>query len=144
MCNVPDKQFGTAVHNAVGHSCHEENVPKMYFIDVVEVSETLNFCAKDIKFREASSRSKTVNTWEITLIYCARHDAMPLQNLYDFTGNLSDGPLLIHTPKVGRWFITVIPVRLSDVKNENFEACYSLGGQVQQCPQGKAGLNCSF
>uniref|UniRef100_A0A7N0V9U2 EGF-like domain-containing protein n=1 Tax=Kalanchoe fedtschenkoi TaxID=63787 RepID=A0A7N0V9U2_KALFE len=130
--------------NALGRSCHRENESKMYVIDILEVSEQLSIFAKDIGISEVSSSNKTRNASEITLMCYARYDAMPLSTIYDFSGNISDTPLLIHAPKVGRWFISVIPVRLSDVKNESLKACYSMESQVHQCPEGKAGLNCTF
>ncbi|CAM8981477.1 unnamed protein product [Rhodiola kirilowii] len=128
--------------NAYGRSCQRESEPKMYFIDILEVSEQLSISAKDIGISDVSSKSRTMNASEITLVCYARHDAMPLKNSHDFSDNISSTPLLIRAPKVGRWFIYVIPVRVSDAKNGSLKACYSLESQIQQCPQGKAGLGC--
>ncbi|XP_068489301.1 uncharacterized protein [Phaseolus vulgaris] len=54
------------------------------------------------------------------------------------------GPLVIHSPLIGRWYISIVPVNLTKTPVSNVRVCYSVESQVLQCPLGKAGPNCTM
>lgn len=113
------------------------------------MSEQLTIMASNVRFNEsASSSGATENGTGIILTCYARHGTIPLANLHDFSANINEGPLVIRSPKVGRWYIGIHLVNLSNkfggVNDVNGNVCYSLDLQVLQCPEEKAGLNCTW
>lgn len=92
--------------------------------------------------------NNTLNAGGANIMCFARHGAMPSEILHDYSGDISNGPLIVDSPKVGRWYITIIPVNLSkelgETRNAGIQVCYSLEWQVLECPMGKAGLNCKW
>ncbi|KAH7848721.1 hypothetical protein Vadar_006706 [Vaccinium darrowii] len=131
------------------NSCHGIREPKIYSLDVLGMSEQLTIMASNVRFNEsASSSGATENGPGIILTCYARHGTIPLANLHDFSANISEGPLVIRSPKVGRWYIGIHLVNLLNkfggVNDVNGNVCYSLDLQVLQCPEEKAGLNCTW
>ncbi|KAJ6972367.1 hypothetical protein D5086_025934 [Populus alba] len=126
--------------------CHGEGEPKVYALEVLGIAEQLKIVATNVSFTAAPTNS-TGNASVANLMYFARHGAMPSMVLYDYSGDISKAPLIIRTPKVGRWFVTILPTNLSKedggIQNSNMQACYSITWQLLNCPVGKAGLNCS-
>ncbi|XP_028096285.1 uncharacterized protein LOC114296201 isoform X2 [Camellia sinensis] len=133
--------------NSDGNSCHGDSEPKIYSLDVVDIAEQLTIMATNVRFNETASNGR-VNDNGIILTCYARHGAIPLATLPDYSANISKNPLVIRSPKVGRWYIAIHLVNLSNeiggVQDVNVNVCYSLDWQVLQCPEGKAGLNCTW
>ncbi|KAL3536800.1 hypothetical protein ACH5RR_000166 [Cinchona calisaya] len=133
--------------NADDRICHTDNAPKVFSLNVMEFAEKLIITASNIGFNQTQSSNSTSNAGGIILICYARHGAMPLSTLHDYSGNISEAPLIVPTPKLGRWYVTVQPVNLPNnggVRDVSTEVCYSLEWQVLQCPVDKAGPNCSW
>ncbi|PSS04369.1 Transmembrane protein like [Actinidia chinensis var. chinensis] len=134
--------------NSGGNYCHEGGIePKIYSLDVVGIVEQLTVMATNVRLNETTSSNGTRNGRGFTLMCYARHGAIPLATLHDYSTNISEDPLVIRSPKVGRWYIAVHLVILSNeiggVEDTNAKVCYSLDWLVLQCPEEKAGLNCT-
>ncbi|XP_010255280.1 PREDICTED: uncharacterized protein LOC104596010 isoform X2 [Nelumbo nucifera] len=131
-------------------ACHRDGEPKIYSLEVVGTAAQLTIMATNISFNETNAANKTENTSGIVLMCYARHDAIPLTSLHDYSSDISQAPLVINSPKVGRWFFSIQPIYQSEVHgkmqdvNVNADLCYSMEWQVIQCPIGKAGPNCTW
>ncbi|GFZ06827.1 transmembrane protein-like protein [Actinidia rufa] len=135
--------------NSGGNYCHEGGIePKIYSLDVVGIVEQLTVMATNVRLNETTSSNGTRNGRGFTLMCYARHGAIPLAALHDYSTNISEDSLVIRSPKVGRWYIAVHLVILSNeiggVEDTNAKVCYSLDWLVLQCPEEKAGLNCTW
>nr|XP_027108392.1 uncharacterized protein LOC113728094 isoform X2 [Coffea arabica]XP_027115244.1 uncharacterized protein LOC113733209 isoform X2 [Coffea arabica] len=129
--------------NADDGTCHVDNGPKVFSLNVMGFSEELTITASNIRFNSNSTK----NASGIILMSYARHGAMPLDTLHDYSGNISKAPLVIPAPKLGRWYVTVQPVSLPNsggLRELSTAVCYSLEWQVLQCPVDKAGPNCTW
>lgn len=130
--------------NANEIACHEDHGLRVYSLDVIGITEQLIITASNISFNQTRPSNGTGRS---VLMYYARHGAMPLETLYDFSGDISIGPLVINSPKIGRWYITIQPVVVlnNSTGNQNISSkvCYLLEWQVIQCPMDKAGFNCT-
>lgn len=137
----------TSCGNADEKSCSGDNEPKIFSLDVMGIAQQISFTATDIIFNQTQPSNFSSNSSRVILMCYARHGAMPLPTLHDYSGNINNAPLVIHSPKVGRWYISVQPVNLTDaiggIQDSVIKLCYSLDSQVLQCPVDKAGLNCT-
>lgn len=133
--------------NSFESSCHGDGEPKVYTFDVMGVSEELNIRALNVRFNGTSSNA-TGNVSEINLLCFARHGAIPSATLHDYSININKAPLIIRSPKVGRWFITLLPVNMTKehggMMESSIKVCYSIESKVLECPVGKAGSNCTW
>lgn len=131
--------------NSLGTSCHGDGEPKVYTLDIMGVAEELNITAMNVRLNVTPSNT-TSNSNGIDLLCFARHGAIPSATLHDYSINLSKSPLVIRSPRVGRWYITLLPVNLSKdlggVQDGNMSVCYSMESKVLECSLGKAGSNC--
>lgn len=130
--------------NANGITCHENGVPKAYSLDVEGIGEKLLISVANLSFNGAQNSNVTGSYY----VMCyARYGGMPLETVYDFSGDISKVPLVIQFPKAGHWYITVQPIDRSTkskgTQNNSLKVCYLLEWQVLWCPVGKAGLNCT-
>lgn len=114
--------------DSFGTSCHQNGEPKVYTLDITGLAEELRITAGNLSFNSSGGDS---------LMCIVRHGAMPSAALHDFSGDIDKGPLVIRSPKIGRWFIMFLPRNLSDNK-----VCYAVESNVLQCPLGKSGPNC--
>lgn len=132
-----------ACRNANGIACHEDG-PNTYALDVLGIVEEIFIAATNLTFNGTKPSNTTGN---LSLMCYARHGAVPLKTVYDFSVDISKAPLVINFPKAGRWYITIQPVDSSNksgtVQSNSFRACYWLVWQVNQCPLDKAGFNCT-
>ncbi|XP_057499301.1 uncharacterized protein LOC130783595 isoform X2 [Actinidia eriantha] len=133
--------------NSGGNYCHGGGIePKIYSLDVVGIAEQLTVMATNVRLNKTTSSNGTRNGTGITLMCYARLGAIPLASLHDYSANISEDPLVIRSPKVGRWYIAVHLVNLwnetGGVEDISVKVCYSLDWLVLQCPVEKAGLNC--
>lgn len=128
-------------------SCSRDNELKVYYLDIMETSEKIIISVNNIKLNQTQFSNATTNSSSIVLMCYARHGAMPVETLHDYSGNINNASLAIQAPKVGRWYIAIQPVNISKalggLQATNIEVCYSLDWQVLQCPFGKAGSSCS-
>ncbi|XP_044493880.1 uncharacterized protein LOC123217147 isoform X2 [Mangifera indica] len=133
--------------NSFNTLCHGIGETNVYSLDVVGITEQLTIMAMNVRFNMTPSNN-TVNVTGTSMMCFARHGALPSATLYDFSADIHQDPLTIPSPKVGRWYITVIPVNLSkeigDIHDIYAQVCYSLEWQVLECPMGKAGPNCTW
>ncbi|XP_058212041.1 uncharacterized protein LOC131324190 isoform X2 [Rhododendron vialii] len=129
--------------------CHRIREPKIYYLDVLGISEQLTIMASNVRFIESGfSNGAAENGTGIMLMCYARHGTLPLANLHDVSANISEAPLVIRSPKVGRWYIGIhlvgMSTKIGGLNDLNGNVCYSLDLQVLQCPEEKAGLNCKW
>ncbi|OMP00377.1 hypothetical protein COLO4_12736 [Corchorus olitorius] len=125
-------------------SCNRDGEMNIYSLEIRRIAELLTISAENVTLRSPSS---TGNRSEIDLMCFARYGAIPSATVHDYSGNLNKFPLVIHSPKVGRWYISILPLNLSKeiggAQSNVSTVCYSLDVQELQCPLGKAGPNCS-
>ncbi|XP_051147242.1 uncharacterized protein LOC127262553 [Andrographis paniculata] len=133
-----------ACGNANGISCHENAKPKVYLFDAENIGEEILISAANLTFSQAQNSIITVSH---SLLCYARYGAMPLETVYDFSGDISWAPLVLQFPKAGRWYIIVQSIDSSTkslgMQSNISRVCYMLEWQVLQCPMGKAGLKCT-
>ncbi|CAI0424880.1 unnamed protein product [Linum tenue] len=122
-----------------GISCHGVDEQKVYSLDVMDLPEQLTITARNVSVNS----NDNVNVSSIPLMCYARHGAMPSVALHDYSSDLNKAPLVINSPNLGRWFFAIVPTNPGAMRNET-RICYSVTGQVFECPSGKAGFNCTF
>ncbi|KAJ4837171.1 hypothetical protein Tsubulata_027054 [Turnera subulata] len=125
-------------------SCHREGEPKIYSLEVTGIAAELKITVSNVGF----STNDTINA-RTTLMCFVRHGALPSLAVHDYSGDISKSSLVIQLPKIGRWFITILPANLSTkigvIQNTaNLQVCYSIDLQMLECPLGKAGQNCTY
>lgn len=117
---------------------------KIYSLEILRIAELLTISVKNVRLRPLNS---TGNSSRIDVMCFARYGAMPSATLHDYSGNLNKSPLVIHSPKAGRLYITILPLNLSKeigvAQGNASTVCYSLELQALECPLGKAGPTCS-
>lgn len=127
--------------------CVQESVAKVYSLDIMNVVEELNIMATNVRFNFTTS-SNTSGVNDVNLLCLVRHGAMASTTLYDYSINLYKGPLVIRSPLIGRWYITILPFNLTrkigNTEDSAFGVCYSMESRLFECPFGKAGPNCTF
>ncbi|KAK2965585.1 hypothetical protein RJ640_006200 [Escallonia rubra] len=128
--------------------CSGDNEPKFYSLDIMDIAEKITIAARNVRFNQTQPSNGTNNSSGIILMCYARRGAIPLSTMHDYSGNINDAPLVIQSPKVGRWYISIQPVNVSTtiwgVQDMSIKVCSSLEWQVHQCPVDKAGLNCTL
>lgn len=127
-------------------SCHGDGEQKVYTLDVMGLAEELQIIARNISFNVTPNNAG--NFSELKLMCIVRHGAMPSTTLHDYSSDISKAPLLIRSPKIGRWYISLLPVNLSKefsgIQGTDIKVCYSMEAKVLQCPLGKAGPTCTW
>ncbi|MBA0736975.1 hypothetical protein Gogos_010459, partial [Gossypium gossypioides] len=124
-------------------SCLGDEEMKIYTLEILRVAEFLTVSAENVRLRPVNNSG---NGSGIDLMCFARYGAMPSATLHDFSGNLNKSPLVINSPKVGQWYISILALNLSKEtggsQSNVSKVCYSLELQELECPLGKAGPNC--
>lgn len=151
FCNQTVDQLSCVYQNSMQDcknnnesSCSGPNEPKFYSLDLLGVSEQITISTANIKVNQSQISDGTSTHGSVGLMCYVRHGAMPSSSIHDYSGNINDAPLVIQSPKVGRWYITIVPLDLSNGTMGNINVCYSLLWTSHQCPQNKAGLNCTW
>ncbi|PIA49268.1 hypothetical protein AQUCO_01300252v1 [Aquilegia coerulea] len=145
--NHSDTEKITTCRNSFEASCTGYRAPRGYSLDVSGMVEELKIMTVNVSLNE---RSLTNNTGNVIGVLYARYGAMPSGSLYDFSIDINKTPLVIRSPKVGRWYVSLLPGKQTQGKlsmednNINSDLCYSLDWQVRECPVGKAGPNCTW
>ncbi|KAK4593780.1 hypothetical protein RGQ29_017752 [Quercus rubra] len=133
--------------NSLETSCLGDGEQKLYSLEVMGVAEELTIMAMNIRLNVMATNNSG-NFIGVNLTCFVRHGAIPSAALHDYSGNISKAPLSIRSPKVGRWYIAILPVNISKelggTQNSNTKVCYSMESQVLECPIGKAGSNCTW
>ncbi|XWS49975.1 hypothetical protein CRYUN_Cryun12cG0048600 [Craigia yunnanensis] len=124
-------------------SCHKINEQKDTYVDVLEITEQLVAWVGNVTFNQALR-----NTSGSTLMCYARCNAIPDETVYDYYGDIKKYPLIIQSPKVGKWYFIIHPIFQSNgdkgVEENDIEVCYSVDWEMIVCPQGKTGPSCSW
>ncbi|GMI98417.1 hypothetical protein like AT2G46060 [Hibiscus trionum] len=125
-------------------SCLGDGEMKIYSLEILQIAESLTLSVQNPRLRPLNS---TGNSSRIDLMCFARYGATASATLHDYSGNLNQSPLVIHFPKVGLWYFSILALNVSkeiEVAQSNVsKVCYSLELQELECPLGKAGPNCS-
>lgn len=123
---------------------------KIYSLELMDMELELRIVATDVRLNQTSASNSSGNVSEMLIMCYARHNAMPLSTLHDYSNDIRKEPLIIPSPKVGRWYIAVYvenQTKLNSTLQENSMqtgVCFSLEWQVHECPFGKAGPNCTW
>nr|GMD62331.1 Transmembrane protein like [Ipomoea batatas] len=143
-----NQSTGNVMSCKVDDSCHGYRDSNVYSFDIVGITERVILTASNVRFNQSQSSNSTKNGSHIPLMIYARYRAMPLTTLHDYSGHITDAPLVMLSPKIGRWYIIVQPANVSEMvgkaQDVDKEVCYSLQSQILQCPVDKAGLNCTW
>lgn len=127
--------------------CYRNDEIKVYSLEVEGIAEQLSIMAVNVSFKMPPSTNNG-NTNGTNIMCFARHGALPSEFLHDYSGDISNVPLTIPYPKVGRWYFTVSPVNFLketiEVQNTSTQVCYSVEWSLLECPLGKAGPNCTY
>lgn len=135
-------------NNSYESSCLGFGEQKLYFLDIVGVAFQFEISATDIKFNHTSSVNNSTDG--ILLMCYARHNAMPLVTLHDYSADISRESLIVKSPIIGRWFIAIQIVNQTtlnkDMQQKYSESsmCFSVEWDVLECLNGKAGVNCTW
>ncbi|KMT20440.1 hypothetical protein BVRB_1g004340 [Beta vulgaris subsp. vulgaris] len=133
--------------NSVEYTCLGDNGTRVYSLEVIGIVERLTFSATNIRLNKTSSVNNADKFGTSAIMCYARYGSIALATMHDFSGDISKGSLIVPLPKIGRWYITIAAVNLTEgfdvVQNSVSRVCYSLVWQVAECPLGKAGFNCS-
>lgn len=133
----------TSCRNDGVSSCIHGNESKFYSLDVLGVSEEIIISATNVMLNETQSNGVN-NGSNIVLMCYARYGGISSSFTHDYSSNINNAPLVIRSPKVGRWYISVIPLNLLNRTVGNMNVCYSLEWKLLRCPIDKAGLNCTW
>lgn len=143
MANEPELENLMTCKSSGKTFCADESVSNVFSFDVINVADEFTIMASDVKFNITSS-NKTSGVNDVSLMCFVRHGSMPSVASYDYSSDLSKVPLVIHSPLIGRWYITIVPINPIKIQDSNVKVCYSVESQVLQCPFGKAGPNCTM
>ncbi|XP_071707803.1 uncharacterized protein [Rutidosis leptorrhynchoides] len=133
----------TSCTNDGASSCFHTNESKFYSLDLFGVSEEIMISASNVTFNQTQSNG-TNNGSKIILMCYARYGGISSSFTHDYSGDINSSPLVIRSPKVGQWYITIIPLSHSNNSLVNMNVCYSLELKLLRCPIDKAGLNCTW
>ncbi|KAJ0435162.1 putative EGF-like domain, Atu1913-like superfamily protein [Helianthus annuus] len=125
-------------------SCIHQNESKLYSLDLLGVMEEITISATNVIFNQSQRSNGANNGSNIILMCYARHGSISSPSTHDYSGNINNAPLVIRSPKVGRWYITVTTLNVSKETAGSTDVCYSLEWKLLQCPINKAGLNCTW
>lgn len=132
----------TSCRNDGERSCIHQNETKLYSLDLLGVTEEITISVTNVKFNQ-TQRSDGANSDSNIILMCyARHGSISSSSTHDYSGNINNAPLVIRSPKAGRWYITI--TSLSNETTGSMNICYSLEWKLLRCPIDKAGLNCTW
>ncbi|CAL9154034.1 unnamed protein product [Musa hybrid cultivar] len=137
-------------NNTIELSCLRNGELNIYAVDIVSITSQFVVSLTDLRFNQTSSTENLGNFSEIRLMSYARYNAMPLKSLHDYSTDISRAPLIVNSPKVGRWYIAFQAVNQTEASGTmqetflNGSLCFSFMLQVPECSSGKAGFNCTW
>ncbi|XP_077223742.1 transmembrane protein-like protein isoform X2 [Tasmannia lanceolata] len=130
--------------NSLEAACLGTGELKTYTLEIVSTTLQLKIMAKDVRFNQPSTTNNTESTDEIVIMCYARHNAMPMTTLHDYSIDISRVPLIIQLPKIGRWYVAILVDNHTNVQGVPRNLCFSLEWQIHGCLLGKAGPNCTW
>ncbi|CAL9086719.1 unnamed protein product [Musa textilis] len=137
-------------NNTIELSCLRNGESNIYAVDIVSITSQFVVSLTDLRFNQTSSTENVGNFSGILLMSYARYNAMPLKSLQDYSTDISRAPLIVNSPKVGRWYIAFQAVNQTEANGTmqetflNGSLCFSFMLQVPECSSGKAGFNCTW
>ncbi|XP_065004075.1 uncharacterized protein LOC135636321 isoform X2 [Musa acuminata AAA Group] len=137
-------------NNTIELSCLRNGELNIYAVDIVSITSQFVVSLTDLRLNQTSSTENLGNFSEILLMSYARYNAMPLKSLHDYSTDISRAPLIVNSPKVGRWYIAFQAVNQTEASGTmqetflNGSLCFSFMLQVPECSSGKAGFNCTW
>ncbi|XP_061361226.1 uncharacterized protein LOC133305107 [Gastrolobium bilobum] len=123
--------------------CVHEGVTNFLSLDIMNVAEEFTIMATNVRLNVTPSNN-TSGANDVSLMCFIRHGAMPSVTLHDYFSDLYKAPLVIPSPSIGRWYISIVPVNLTKTQDSDVRVCYSVESHVLHCPLGKAGPNCTM
>ncbi|KAK9143809.1 hypothetical protein Syun_013209 [Stephania yunnanensis] len=132
--------------NSLEVACSRSSELKLYSLDLTGMIQFLKIVVKDAQFNQTISGNSTK---KINGTLYARHGAIPSIEFHDYSVDIVKSPLVVESPKIGRWYIGILPANGTRItgavgnNNINSDLCYSLDWEVFECPAGKAGPNCT-
>ncbi|XP_038982658.1 uncharacterized protein LOC120110856 isoform X1 [Phoenix dactylifera] len=136
--------------NSIESSCLGLGELKFYFLDILGVASQFKITSTDFRLNQTSSMDNPANFSGMLLMCYVRFNAMPLRTLHDHSADISRAPLIVKSPKIGRWFIAIEAVNQTEVNGviqerySDIRLCFSFQWQVYECLGGKAGVNCTW
>ncbi|KAK8693540.1 hypothetical protein V6N13_071118 [Hibiscus sabdariffa] len=125
-------------------SCLGDGEMKIYALEILQIVESLTLSIQNPMLRPLNS---TGNSTRVDLMCFTRYGSMASATVHDYSGNLNQSPLVIHFPKVGVWYFSILALNLSKeiggAPSNVSNVCYSLELEELECPSAKAGPNCS-
>lgn len=128
-------------------TCIGNREAKIYLLEVTHSVPLFEIMVNEVKFSQTTS----INNTKISLMCYVRHNAIPSREIHDNSADLiTTSSLIISSPKSGQWFVAVEVVNKTNVNKDtvvsdfNGNICFSFNWQFRECPDGKAGLNCSW
>ncbi|KAK9074259.1 hypothetical protein SSX86_006856 [Deinandra increscens subsp. villosa] len=134
----------TSCRNDGEQTCIHQNGSKLYSLDLLGVTEEIIISSTNVIFNQTQLLKGANNDTNITLMCYARHGSIASPLTHDYSGNINNAPLVIRSPKIGRWYVTVTSLNLSNEITGSMNVCYSLEWKLLRCPIDKAGLNCTW
>lgn len=137
-------------NNSIDSSCLGQGELKIYFLDVLGVASQFKVTITDFRLNQTSSMNNPANFSGMLLMCYVRFNAMPLRTSHDYSADISRAPLIVKSPKIGRWFIAFEAINQTEVNGVIQETysetslCFSVQWQVYECLGGKAGPNCTW
>ncbi|WOL06177.1 hypothetical protein Cni_G14909 [Canna indica] len=137
-------------NNSIESSCLGHGEWNIYVMDIVTITSQFVVSLTNLRFNQTPSTENPGNSSKVLLMSYVRYNAVPLKSLHDFSADISQGPLIVNSPKIGRWFIAFQAVnrtQTSGTMQETFldgSLCFSFMWQVPECNIGKAGFNCTW
>lgn len=143
----PIMENATTCKSKIETFCVQEGLPNFYSLDISNVVEEVTIMVANVRLNITSS-SNASGASDVNLLGFARHGAIPADSVFDYSSNLNKAPMVIRSPRIGRLYISILPVNLTKkfggTQDGNVKVCYSMESQVLQCPLGKAGPNCTM
>nr|XP_029123003.1 uncharacterized protein LOC105053587 isoform X2 [Elaeis guineensis] len=136
--------------NSIESSCLGQGELKFYFLDILGIASQFKISSTDFRLNQTSSMNNPPNFSGMLLMCYVRFNAMPLRTLHDHSADISRAPLIVKSPKIGRWFIAIEAVNQTQVNGvmqerySEISLCFSFQWQVYECLGGKAGVNCTW
>ncbi|KAL9252296.1 hypothetical protein AKJ16_DCAP02600 [Drosera capensis] len=118
-------------------SCHGTDEPRIVSLEIQGLAEQLAIMSTDVRLNTNLSMNDLINDGGIQVLAYVRYGSLPLTTAYDYSADILNGSLVIPLPKVGHWYIKILPINAAKV-------CYSLMWQLLECPATKAGFNCTM
>ncbi|KAL8229767.1 hypothetical protein R6Q57_014667 [Mikania cordata] len=125
-------------------SCIYQNKSKLYSLELLGITEEITISATNVMFNQTQFLNNSNNDSNIILMCYARHGSISSPSTHDYSGNITNSPLIIRSPKVGRWYITITSLNTSNEIVGGMNVCYSLEWKLLRCPMDKAGMNCTW